>query len=709
MSRGNKRPRAMDALMAPRSVAVVGASDKANVGGRIYRNMLGRGFSGPLYPVNPNYKRVGGQPCWADIDSLPEIPDCVAIAVPVHGVFEPLEAAARKGVRAAVVMAEGFNDAGTPEGRARTARLKKLAVKYDMAISGPNSMGIVSLNRNFATAFTNLPDGLIPGAVSVVSQSGGLLNATIELGHNRSIGFNHLISAGNEAIVNSADYITWLADDSKTKVIINIVEGVVDGRRYAAALRYANTKKPVVVLKLGRTDAGRRAAIAHTGSLSGDQAAWDAMMETTGAISVESVDQLIETANLFSKLKPPKGDRVFIFSVSGGATVLAGDLARKAGLRLPPLSEKTSRALGKILGVDRKFQNPMDVVGAPRLVRDNNLTRCLDVLAKDKSFDAIALVMVVQRDTSASHKILHEQFHTKTPTIKKPVIMVSEMAWTPALRPAPGGPAVAATLDDGLLAIRHLVDYGAHKKPKAPARARRTIDLNLVQSGPLTEPESAGLLAEKANLPFARWEYVKTPADAIKAAKKMGFPVALKGVARGLVHKTEAHGVHLDLQTGAGVKQAAINIARAVKRHAPKAQWEGFMVQKMIEAPAGSVEMILGARFDPQFGPLLVIGAGGKFAELFDDSQTMLAPITASQARAALSRLKVDRLLRGFRGSPALDRAALIKTMVNFSRFIAATEGQILEIDLNPVIVLPKMGKKSGVVIVDALVVPKSR
>jgi acetyltransferase len=702
---------ALDALLKPRSVAVVGASERGNVGGRIYRNMLAGGFDGTVWPVNPNYATVGGVRCWPDIGALPEAPDCVALAVPYANVFEPLEAAVARGVPSAVVVADGFADHNTQAGRARQERLQRLAAEGGMAVNGPNCMGIVGLNHKLATAFTNLPKNLIKGGVSVVSQSGGLINATMELGINRGLGFNYLISAGNEAVVTSADYISWLADDPNTSVIVNILEGVRDGRAYRNALARAVAKKPVVVLKLGRTDAGRAAAVAHTGSLAGPEAAFDAIFQESGVARVETIDAMIEAANLFSNAKVPGGDRVFILSVSGGAAVLAGDLARKAGLRLPPLTRATSDKLGKILGVSRPFANPMDVVGAPRLVAGDNLTRCLRVLDKDPDIDAIAFVLVVQRETSASHRVLHEQFHAMAPTMKTPVVMVSEMTWHPAETPNPGGPPVAATLDDGLLALGQLIDHGIHRRRGGtpPSQARRPSAapaLDLPAGRPLTEPESTAIL-EGFGLPTPAWAFVKTAAAAARAARRIGFPVAIKAVVGGLAHKTDAGGVHLNIGGAADVRRACAAIdaavARAVPDSRPESRIDGYMIQEMV---SGGVEIILGTVFDPIFGPLLMAGAGGTLAEIAADTALGLAPVNARQARTMIRSLKADRLLRGYRGAPPADRAALVDVMVRLSRFAAAYGEQIAEIDINPVMVLPK---GQGVRIVDALIVPNNR
>ena len=667
--------------------------------------MIRCGFAGALHPVNPGYTEIEGTTCYPDMDSLPEIPDCVAIAVPFGHVFEPLEAAARRGVKAAVIVAEGFADAATDAGRDRQARLTNIATEYGMAISGPNSMGLVGLKAGLGAGFTNLPEGLVPGGVSLVSQSGGLLNATVELGHNRTIGFNYLLSGGNEAVVSSADYIDWLADDPGTSVIMNILEGARDGRRYREAIARAVTKKPVVLLKLGRTDAGRSAALAHTGSLAGDNAAYEALARDYPIAMVRTIDEMIETAKLLDRIPQPAGDRVFLFSVSGGATVLAGDLARDAGIDLRPIGDATNKALQDILEVDHPFQNPMDVVGAPRLAKGDNLTRCLEILLADDNFDAIAFVMVAQRSITDSHQVMHDQYEAVMARATKPIVMMSEMNWQPAERPAVNAPYIAGTLDHGLRALKCLIDFAAYQKEAvqktdSPPRPE-SIDLQFVDAAALSEVESTKIL-EDSGLPFACHALATNVTEAVELASEVGFPVALKIVSRDIAHKTELNGVRLTLTDQESVKAAYSNLIETVSSTIPDAQIDGVLVQEMI---AGGVEIIFGMIYDPQFGPLIIIGAGGTMTELIEDRAVGFAPLNHAAAGAMIDGLRIAKLLNGWRGGTKLDRSALADTLVTFSQFVARTDGQISAIDLNPVMVLPE---GQGVRMVDALILPKN-
>jgi acyl-CoA synthetase (NDP forming) len=690
---------ALDALLKPRSAAVVGASPKRNVGGRIYRNMTRCGFGGPLYPVNPGYDKIDGTPCYPDMDALPDAPECVVLAVPYTNVFEPLEAAARRGVKAAVVVAEGFNDAATDEGRERQRRLIAIADEHGMAISGPNCMGLVGLKTGLGAAFTNLPDGLVTGGVSLVSQSGGLLNATIELGHNRTIGFNYLLSGGNEAVVTSADFIDWLADDPGTSVIINILEGARDGRRYREAIGRAITKKPVVLLKLGRTETGRSAALAHTGSLAGDNAAYEALQRDYPLAVTTTIDEMVETAMMFDRIPRPAGDRLFLFSVSGGATVLAGDLARDAGLHMPPIGAATNKALQEILEVDHPFQNPMDVVGAPRLAKGDNLTRCLDVLLADDDYDLIALVMVAQRDITDSHQVLHDQYEQVMARANKPIVLVSEMNWQPRNRPDYDSPYISGTVDDGMRAIKRLIDYGAFEN-LSPEETRRPPPLT-VPGEPgqtLTEADSVDFL-ELLALPFARHALAASATEAAEKAAEIGFPVVLKISSPDIPHKTEVNGIRLNLGSEEAVREAYDSIWKSAKAVSPDAKLGCVLVQEMV---SGGVEMILGMTFDPQFGPLIMVGAGGTLTELISDRAIGFPPLSADKAMAMIDGLRVSQLLDGWRGGPKMDKAALVHTLITLSDIATATDGQVTAIDLNPAIVLPQ---GQGIRIADALIV----
>jgi acyl-CoA synthetase (NDP forming) len=685
----------LSALLNPRSIAVVGANDKGNVGARTLQNVRDAGFQGPLYPINPNYDALDGLTCYPSLAALPEVPDAVVVSVPVAGALKVLEEAAAVQIPAAVLFSEGFADAGTEEGQLRNTALLKFAGESGMAISGPNSMGILSRARHYAASFMRLPKDLKTGGISVISQSGGLTNALTELGRNRGLGFNYLISAGNEAVINAADYLEWLAEDAGTNVIVAIVEGIKDGPRFRAALTHAAAKKPVVVLKLGLSELGGRATLAHTGSLAGGDKTFHALCRQAGVIVADTLDSLLETAAMLEKAPLPRGDRAVIFSTSGGATVLTADLGSAAGLRFPPLNPATNQTLQKILEVERPFTNPFDVVGNPRIVKGDNMTRCLETLIADDGVDLIGFVLVMQRDPSAQRQKLLDQIEAVSKTTTKPIIILPEMTfhWRDA-PPDPGVP-VAGTLADGLKAMRALVEVAA-RRSRSLDPAPDPLPLSLVPPsgrGVLTEFESKRALSS-AGLPVTRETLAQNLDGAMKAAAEIGYPVALKVQAPDLIHKSDAGGLVLGIND-----EEALRLAFGRLDHTFPA-CDGILVQEMIE---GGQEVLIGMHRDPALGPVVVFGPGGVLVDLLGETMVMsLPPFGRVESAALIERsTPADKLLSGFRGAPAGDRAALTDLLYQFGALVAGLGADVAAIDLNPVIVRPD---GQGVVIIDATI-----
>jgi acyl-CoA synthetase (NDP forming) len=689
---------ALERLFNPRSLAIVGANDKGNSGAQALKNAIEAGFSGPIWPVNPNYETLEGLKCYPSLVALPGVPDTAVVAAPVKGAMTVLDEAAAAGIKSAVFFAGGFTDAGTPEGRARHDHLVEVAKRNGMAISGPNCMGLLSRKNGFASSFVRAARPIEAGPISIVSQSGGLINALLELGANRALGFNYLISAGNEAVVNTAHYLDMLADDPGTEVIISILEGVKDGPHLRAALARATARKPVVMLKLGRSDAGQQATLAHTGSLAGSDEVFAAACRQAGAVLVETLDAALEAAALLARVPLPKGGNVVIFSSSGGATVLTTDLATKMGLRFPPLTPKTNARLQEVLGAERPFINPFDVGSLPLLATRDNMTQCLNAFLDDDEVHVIGCVLVVQRDPPARHRELMEQVRAVAARAQKPIIIIPEMVMHWRETPLDPGTHVSSGLLDGLVALRGLVDYAAFRRrpTAAPVAAAPAANPIAAPKGRkvLTEYESKKLLAG-AGLPVTTEELVQSVDEAVAAARRIGYPVALKVQSPDLMHKTDAGGLELNLGDDAALRSA---YARLVAR--TKVAMDGILVQEMVE---GGVEFLLGMKRDAVFGPVVVVSPGGVFVDLFENSgQLCLPPFGPDEAARMLERSSVaGKLLAGFRGRPPADRAALIDVIARFAALVAGLPTSVAAIDLNPVIVLPK---GQGVRIVDAAV-----
>jgi acetate---CoA ligase (ADP-forming) len=693
------------ALLRPRAIALVGVSPKGGAGARILQSNERFGFAIPTWPVNPSYREIAGHRCYGSFQELPEVPDCVVVSVPAPAVLDVIGAAAAAGIRGAFVISEGFADAATDAGREQQERLVRLARDSSMALAGPNCMGVASLHYGFAATMADVPVQATSGGISLVSQSGGLLNSFAELTGNRGIGVNYLVSSGNEAALEMADYIAYLAEDPATNVIACIMEGAKDGRRFRAAVEQALRSKPMVVLKLGRSEFGRQAALAHTGTLAGTHDAFVALFRQNGVALVDSIDALVETAALFDRAPLPQGDRVVMMTVSGGATSLIGDLGEAAGINFPPISVATDRRVQRILGVERAFRNPLDTVGLPRLRRDGNITAVLQALLDDDGVDLIGLVLGMRADGWDSHQDLIDRLAAAARSARKPVLLVSFMSnsltrhWR--LDSQRNALPVVEDLERGLKAIRHLIDYAAFRR--RPMTAIQTseqtacVDVAVIPARrTLTEAESKQILA-RAGLPVTRELLARSPAEAVRMAAEIGGPVALKIQSPDIPHKSDIGGVHLGATTPAEVETAARQVLENADRNCPHAAIDGVLVQEMVE---DGVEFILGMTYDMQFGPLIVCGAGGVTVEVFKDTAVLLPPFEREDVIAALGRLKAWKLLDGFRGAPSRDVDALVECCRRFADFVMATDGTFAAIDLNPVFVC---ARGRGVRIADAL------
>jgi acyl-CoA synthetase (NDP forming) len=694
------------ALLRPRAIALVGVSPKGGAGARILESNARFARAVPTWPVNPNHREIAGQRCYAAFKDLPDVPDCVVVSVPAEAVLDVIAEAAAAGIRGAVVISEGFADAASEAGRALQARLVQLARTSNMALAGPNCMGVASLHYGFAATMADIPAQATSGGISLVSQSGGLLNAFAELTGNRGIGVNYLVSSGNEAGLEMADYIEGLADDAATRVIACIMEGAKDGRRFRAAVEAASRRKPMVVLKLGRSAFGQRATLAHTGTLAGRHEAFAALFRQNGVALVDSIDALVETAALLDRAPLPPGDRVVMMTVSGGATSLIGDLGEAAGINFPAIPEATNRRVQDILGVARAFGNPLDTVGLPRLRRDGNITAVLQALLEDEGIDLVALVLGMRADGWDSHQDLVDRLAAAARSARKPVLLVSFMSnsltrhWR--LYAHANSLPLIEDLERGLEAIRHLVDYAAFRRraaqgqPAASAQAARVDMAGTPARRTLTEAQSKKILAA-AGLPVTREALARSPADAVRIAAEIGGAVALKIQSPDIPHKSDIGGVHLGAVTPAEVESAARQVLENAARNCPQAAIDGILVQEMV---TDGVELILGMTYDPQFGPLIVCGAGGVTVEVFRDAAVLLPPFRREDVTAALGSLKVKKLLDGFRGAPPGDVDALVECCERFAAFVVATDGEFAAIDLNPVLV---RARGRGVRIADAL------
>ncbi len=692
----------LEAILAPRSIAIIGASqDPTKIGGRPVELLRRFGFPGAIYPVNPRAAEVQGLPAYASIAAVPETPDLAIIAVAAEAAPEALEACAGRGVKGAVIFTSGFAELGAA-GEALQARLRDTAKRTGIRVLGPNCLGAVSIAERSIATFSIVLEGSLPpaGPLGIASQSGNLGSYTALLARERNIGISRFLTTGNECDVDIADAIAWLARDPATKVILCVLETCRDAPRLVAALEEARQAgKPVVVLKIGASEAGQAAAASHTGALAGSDAVFDAVFRRAGAARVYSVEQLLDLGHAAAVLgdRLPKGRRTMLLTASGGFGVLLADAASAAGLSLPTPSEETQRRILAVVPYASP-RNPVDAT-AQMSSRPEILEAILAALLEDDSCDALLLLL-------SSSLYLPRLRSVYMPTLravrekhpgKVVMLAVHGPADAVAELTAMGFPVVDG-VGPSAQALAGLCDLAAARSlppPPGTPPAAPPLDRDSIAS----EAGAKAVLAA-AGVPVLPERVVGSAAEAAKAASAMGFPVVLKIVSPDLPHKTEVGGVVLDLRDAEAVAAAHEAMLARVRAAAPAARIEGVLVSPMVR---GGVEMILGAKRDPVFGPVVLVGLGGIFTEVLQDVAVRPAPVDEAEALAMLRSLKAVPVLDGARGRPKADLAAAAGAIAALSRFAAEHAADVAEIDINPLLLRPE---GQGAVALDALIVP---
>jgi len=713
---GSFRVPDLQPLLAPRSIAVIGASDRPGAGSIVLDNLRKLGYPGCVYPVNPKYAELAGWPCYGSLKDLPGPIDSAAILLSSRQVLTALQQAADAGARAAWVLASGFAEAG-PEGEALQEEVTNFARDHRIELCGPNCIGVVNLHARAAMYSTALPATIKPGRVGAVLQSGavclGIANA------NRGIGFSALISSGNEAGLDNSDYIAYLADDPNTHVIIAFIEGFRHPDRFVWAADRARTAgKPLLVVKVGRSAVAQRAVTAHTGSLAGADVVHDAVMREHGVVRLDSLDELLEAAELFLKAPLPKGRGVAMLTLSGGQIGLIGDVAARMNLELPEISDEVRQALGAVLPPYSAIANPLDAWGAGNF--EETYPACMEILARDEKAHLIAVSRdsspgIAEREIWQSMVIVDAAARVAQGS-GKPVVIFGNVST--GLEPATQQRADAVNLpllqgtSESLRAIEALIEYAEFTRRVPERLAASPVDasgLAHLRAGLAAQPEALSESASKRLLeafgvPVTRELLADSAEAAAHAAESLGFPVVLKIHSPDVQHKTEAGGVVLNVGDPSEARRAYEDIVRSVGVRYPEAAIEGILVQEMV--PAGAIEVIVGSANDPEFGPVVVFGFGGVLVELVKDSTLRLAPVTLKQAREMINSIRGAALLRGFRGRGPADVEALADAIVRVSHLASELRNEIAAVDVNPLMVLPK-GR--GVLAADALIIKHRR
>ena len=698
-------------LLSPRSIAIVGASERFGAGSITIENLRALGFDGRIYPVNPNYTELQGLTCYPSLEAIPapEGIDCVAVLLGSQMIMPVLEQAAARGVRAAWAFASGFAEVGD-DGCQMQTRLKQFCEQRSILFCGPNCVGFVNLHDRVCACSAPLSPHLRPGGIAAIAQSGavilGIANA------NRGIGFSHLISSGNEAVLDAVDYMEHLLEDPRTHVIMAFLESIRRPRAFQQACRRAaELNKPIVVVKVGRSELSRRAAVTHTGALAGADDVQDAFFRKAGITRVESIDELLETAEAFVHLKDslPRGDRVGLITVSGGELGLIADQIEGLPLRFGSLSEASRQRLRSILPAYSPVGNPLDAWGSGDLKKA--YSECIETLALDDGLDMVLVSQDVP--TGMAPKQVDQFSDVARAAVRarrlssKPVILFSNVS---------GGvdPTIRSILDEGgvpclqgtgealgaAAALVHRMEF--RNRVRSPQRtAAPPADLAALQSrlrgcnGVLPHPLAVEVL-NAFGIVVTGEHLVHNRQDAHAAMKCLGDAVALKVASRFIPHKTETGLLQLGLTSPAELDAAWDRLHTNLHTHHPGVEIDGILVQQL--APAGSVEALVGVSRDEAFGPAVVVGLGGIFVELLKDTVLELAPLGDDEAHRMIGCLKGAALLRGFRGRPRADEEALVDLMVNISRLAQCLQNEISAMDLNPVMVLPR---GEGIRIVD--------
>lgn len=693
---------AMRALMAPRSVAVVGATERADASsGFVMRNLMHFGYQGQIIPVHSKAETVFGYKAVSSLSALDDAPDVAVIGINADKVIGALEEAGQTGVKAAVVLASGFAELDEA-GRERQRQLIDIAERYGMAICGPNCLGLFNLGSGAALYSSSLSTNLQRGRFAILSHSGA---STIALSNTGRFGLSHIVSSGNSAATDIPDYLDFLAADEATNAIGIVIEAIREPEKLAQAMeRMHAAGKPVIALRAGRSERGAQATAAHTGSLAGSNEAYHSFFKRVGIIEVPDMDSFMETATLCLSLgRRPTKPGVAIVDVSGGGVAHVSDIADEAGLTLPGLQPETTAKIKTLLPPFATPQNPLDTTGV--VFANGDIYRdVLHTLADDPSIRFIVAAQDAPAgldDFCASEYLgIAQAVSDYAGTGKAPVVFMSNLSsghhWAveeklpnvPVLR----GTRSALAAIAGLIAQSNTVSW-----PGKAAMERKPLS-----AGALTEREAKTLLASEG-LPVPKERLVTSADAAAKAAKTLGFPVAMKIESPDILHKTEAGGVKLGIGSEAEACAAFDAIMASARAYAPDADLRGVSVQEMV---MGGVEALVGIVRHEPFGLGLVVGIGGVLVELVNDSAFDLLPIDPARAEAMIGETKLASLLEGYRGAPKADRKALAELLVKLSDFAARYGDDIEAIDLNPVAVLPE---GEGVRILDTLIIPRNK
>jgi acyl-CoA synthetase (NDP forming) len=689
-------------LFDPQGIAIVGASaTPGKIGAMPITLLLQHGYSGRIIPVNPRADIIAGLPALPGLDALDDAVDLAILAVPAAHAAQALERARPGQVGAAVVFTSGFSETGT-DGAAQQERLCTIARERGIRLLGPNCLGFMNVRRNVYATFSPAPaNGVVaPGGIGMVSQSGAFGAYAYSMARERGLGLSHWISTGNEADIDVADCIEWLARDTDTRVIMAYMEGCRDGAKLRRALAAArNADKPVVVTKIGRTQAGAQAAASHTAALAGDDAVYDALFRQYGALRARTIEEFFNLGYALDTWKrPPQGRRLGIFTISGGVGALMADEAADTGLALPePAADAQARLLQRVPFASGR--NPVDVTGQAVSEPGLLLATADDMLA-DGRYDALTVFLAA----AGSSEALWPTFEAfaRQMQARHPGVPLAISALFPPARRRELERLGCLVFPDPSAAIRTIgavAGLGSGPAPGVVETSPATADAGALPLLDAYNEVQAMELLRQAGLPASPCVLAGDADAAVRAATSLGAACVLKVVSPDITHKSDIGGVKLNVQGDDALRSAYADILAAVRQHRPDARIDGVLVAPM--APKG-VECIAGVHCDPVFGPVVMFGLGGVFVEVLKDVSFRLAPFGRDDALAMIREIKGYALLQGARGAPPCDIGALAEALAALSRFAHARRADFSSVEINPLLALPE---GQGVVALDAVVI----
>lgn len=700
--------RNLDKLFAPKSVAVIGASERpARVGSVVLQNLLQAGFKGPIWPVNPKYRSLAGQTCYSSVAKLPGIPDLAVVCTPPEAVPTTIAQLGEKGCKAAVVLTAGLSSQRQKDGRTLNQAMLDAAKPHLLRILGPNCVGQlvpgIKLNASFAHAAAE------PGRIAFVSQSGALCTIVLDWAREHGIGFSHFISLGDSADVDFGDMLDYLASDAETRAILLYIESVKHARKFMSAARAAARNKPIVAVKSGRNARAAQAAASHTGALAGGDDIYSAALQRAGILRVDGVEELFAAVETLAHTRKLPGESLAILTNGGGPGVMAVDKLVAYGGKLADLSPETLAALDSVLPATWSHGNPIDIIGdAP----DERYARALEIVLRDRGVDAVLVMYAptaIVPPLAPAKAVIQVAAHTHKNILTcwsgGTAVKEARQAFAAANLPSYDTP------DAAVRAFSYMVDYRRNQTnlmetpdelpvdftPDTPA-ARAVIEPAIRDGRKLLDEIDAKRLLASYGIPTVPTENAPDAEAAVAIAERLGYPVVLKIFSPDISHKSDVGGVALNLDDAEAVRGAAAAMLARVSRMRPQAKIGGFTVQPMLRRK-GAHELIVGALTDPIFGPAIMFGQGGVGVEVIGDRAVALPPLNMHLANDLIDRTRVSRLLFGYRDFPVVDRTELAALLVKVSQLVA-DHPEIQELDINPL-----YADAQGLVALDARVV----